>query len=820
MDLLAAWLLFPLLLCLIFLGWGLLVERLSGRDLPGMLLLPVGLAAVLVAARVLVVAEFLVNLALPLIALIALVGLVLARDRLRALRFDPWAAAAAFGVAFMVAAPVILSGEPTFTGSLVLGDTAHQLALADRLGEAGTQSQPPPDSSYGLTVRKYFDTAYPLGPQATLGLLAPMGLLDVAWLYQPFLALLVASTALALNGLLYPSLRSRRARALVAFIAAQPALVIAFALQGSIKEMAALAGISLTIGLVALMLVERWPARASVLPLVSALATVGALGPAGLVYVGPPVLVGVAARLVGLRGPPLRRALFATGGAVFAAVLLALPVLSGVTTAFKANDKTLSEGNLLGNLPRPLDVLHALGAWPVGDYRYAPLHPKATAALALLVGAVAAFGLIMAIRRRALGPLLLTGTLMPISALLWLRGNPYADAKVLVLASTVAPLLAMLAAVWLLRSSGRGRRLLGAAVAVVVGGAVLVTNVLAYHDAQLAPYDRYREQLAIADKLKGRGPVVFTEFDEFAKHFMRSAQVLSQPEWPFEFPTGPLNPKGAAQRLAANTDGLHPSLKSPLDPDGISPTTLAAARFLVLRRSPTASRPPANYRLRRRLRYYEVWERTPFRSIRRHLPLGEGVFEPGSRPSCRLVKRFAAKAEDEGAQIAYAARRAAVLYNPVEGLGRTEGFGEVEYELYPKSVATGSAGSLSPAIRVPETGRYSVWVLGSFTREVAVSIDGRRVGGVSYESANQGSYLRLGAIELTEGLHRLELTRAGGDLRPGSGGGDRSHLAFLGPVVLSSPDDGRRSVRYLPPRDAERLCGQRVDWLEAVRPAP
>src|SRR3712207_8751081 len=38
--------------------------------------------------------------------------------------------------------------------------------------EAGTYSQPLPNSSYELSVRKYFVTAYPIGPQAALGLLA------------------------------------------------------------------------------------------------------------------------------------------------------------------------------------------------------------------------------------------------------------------------------------------------------------------------------------------------------------------------------------------------------------------------------------------------------------------------------------------------------------------------------------------------------------------------------------------------------------------------------------------------------------------------
>ena len=109
MDLLAAWLLFPLLFGLVSLGWGLLVERLSGRELPGVLLFPVGVAAVLVASRVLVASDLTVDLGLPLLCVAAIAGMVVARERLRALGPDPWAAAAALGAAAVVAAPVVLS---------------------------------------------------------------------------------------------------------------------------------------------------------------------------------------------------------------------------------------------------------------------------------------------------------------------------------------------------------------------------------------------------------------------------------------------------------------------------------------------------------------------------------------------------------------------------------------------------------------------------------------------------------------------------------------------------------------------------------------
>ena len=825
MDLLAAWLLFPLLLGLLFLGWGLLVERISGRELPGLLLLPVGMAAVLVVSRVLVVSELTVDLGLPFLALVAVAGLVVSRARLRALKFDPWAAAAAVGVALVVAAPAIGSGEPTFTGSLVLGDTAHQLTLADRLGEAGTESQPLPNSSYELSVRKYFATAYPLGAQAALGLVAPLGLLDLAWLYLPFLAMMLALTALSLNSLLKTAVKSRRGRAAITFVATQSSLVIAFAQQGSIKEMTALATVTLTFALVLLVITDRWPARAFVALALSGLATVGALGPPGVAYVGPLVLVAAGFWLARLPRTRRRTALLAAGGVVLATLLLALPLLGGASTAVTTNNETLSTGNDLGNLARPLDVLQASGSWVVGDYRYESAHPQRVTAAAIAVCLVGLLGLFMAVRRRAAGPLLLAGIMLPLSVLLLLRGTPYADAKVLVLAAIVVPLFAMCAAVWLFGSGDRRLRLLGAALGVVVTTAVLAGNALAYHDAQLAPYDRYEEQISIAEQLEGKGPVVFAEYDEFAKHFMRRSQVLSQPEWPFEFPIGPLNVKGAAAHVDKNRDGLHPSFKSPLDPDSITPSSLEAASYIVMRRSPTASRPPANYRLVRRGRYYEVWKRDRSQRVVFHEPLGRTVFAPVGRPRCGEVKKkLARKAERmEGGRLAWAERPPVTLYDPEYASSHNKDFDffeRVTYQLYPRTVTVNGSGTATARVTVPRTGRYQVWIMGSFGRETAVSVDGRPAGSVAYEVANSGVYVALQRIRLTAGSHELRVSRGGRDLRPGNGGGFRSNLLNLGPVVISPVEADRRTVRYTDPKDYAELCSKkRLDWIEVVKPA-
>src|SRR3954467_4756672 len=79
MSMLASWVLFPALLALAALGHGLLVQRLAGERLPGTLLLPVGLAAVLVLTQLAVSGPGTAELAVPVVAFVAFVGLAFDR---------------------------------------------------------------------------------------------------------------------------------------------------------------------------------------------------------------------------------------------------------------------------------------------------------------------------------------------------------------------------------------------------------------------------------------------------------------------------------------------------------------------------------------------------------------------------------------------------------------------------------------------------------------------------------------------------------------------------------------------------------------------
>ncbi len=118
-----SWLLFPLVLAVVSLGCGLLVELVAGRRLPGTLLLAAGYALVVVVAQLPAQADATAELGLPLIVALTVVGLALGARRLRPMRPDPWAAALALAVFAVFAAPVVLTGEATFTGYIRLDDT-------------------------------------------------------------------------------------------------------------------------------------------------------------------------------------------------------------------------------------------------------------------------------------------------------------------------------------------------------------------------------------------------------------------------------------------------------------------------------------------------------------------------------------------------------------------------------------------------------------------------------------------------------------------------------------------------------------------------
>jgi hypothetical protein len=121
---------------------------------------------------------------------------------------------------------------------------------------------------------------------------------------------------------------------------------------------------------------------------------------------------------------------------------------------------------------------------------------------------------------------------------------------------------------------------------------------------------------------------------------------------------------------------------------------------------------------------------------------------------------------------------------------------------------TGS-GTIHASVLLPRSGRYGVWLNGTFFRKVVVDVDGRRVGSVA---TSGGLYAPYGAVSLPAGRHVVAVNVGGAVLAPGSG----APVYPLGPLafrLLRAP----AAVEYVQPADAESLCDRKLDWLEIVR---
>jgi hypothetical protein len=764
-TLLVAWVAFPLVLAVLALGCGRLLEQAAGLTVPAPLLLPTGLAVMIVAAALATMSDATAPLATPAVVALAVAGLVLAGRGGVRLR-EPWALAAACGAFVVFAAPVVLSGEATFAGYIKLDDTATWLALTDRVLEHGRSLAGLPPSSYEATLDNYLAAGTPVGANLPLGIGAQIVRTDAAWVFQPYLAFLAAMLALSLYALVARLIASPRLRALAVLVATQAALLYAYSLWGSIKELAAAAIVALTAAL-ALPLLERTGLRSVVPAAIASAALVAVLTVGGVVWLAPmvaPVLL-AAAR-------PRARAFAARTIPAFAVLVLALSVPSLVTAGpflrRTGDAHVFTSSSELGNLIRPLSPLQVFGIWPVGDFRAAPSDLAPTHVLIAVAGLAGAAGVLWAVRRR-LGelPLYVCASAVGCATVI-VVGSPWVEAKALATASPAFVLAALAGAAAL---AERGRRVEAAVVAAAVAGGVLWSNALAYHDVWLAPRAQLVELEDIGHRFAGDGPALMTEYQPYGvRHFLRR-----------------LDPEGTSElrrrAVPLRAGGLVPP-GGYADLDELGLDGVLVYRTLVLGRSPVASRPPSVYRLAWSGRYYEVWQRPETAAaIVEHLPLGSAL-QPAATPSCRDVLGLARRAR--GGQLAVVVRAPALVL-------------DVAQSVYPavRSVA------------VPAGGRYGIWIGGSFRGRVEVRVDGRAVGAARGRLEHPGQYTPLGDVELGPGAHTVTLTYAAGGIRPGSGG-----PAFpLGPLVLSRTT-ADLPVTYVRPADARSLCGRRLDWIE------
>ncbi len=803
MTFLVAVLAYPALLAVLALGAGLLVGRLAGWTLGGALLIPLGLAALIVVAQLATLEPAIAPLTPAALVVCAAAGFLVAGPRrLRALagalRADPWPAFAALAVYALVCAPILLAGRATQAAYLLDTTAGIQMLGADFLVGHGLNFGELAPSGYRLHLERYFGASYPSGAHTLLGGSGRLAGTELVWLYGPFLATMLACCVPSLHVLARRAGMSRVLAPVAAAIAASPALVYAYAQMGAIKEITLL---PMLLCLLALLAEHRaWLARSvrGHLPVVlvsgAGLATIGLAFTPWLLLAGA---IGIAIALDAVRERRLAPRALAIQVAAIAAMLAiaALPTILDLA-ASAAIAKSLSQGNALavadpGNLLQPLHVLQSIGVWLHGDHRLDPptLSDETYALIGIALAAIV-LGIMGLVRGRAWMLLaLLAGT-----ALIWWmltrRGTIWTDAKLLVLVSPLIVLLAFAGAGALLAMRRRVEGVLLAAT-LCVGG--LWSAALIYHDTNLAPTDRFAELSRIDARFAGQGPALLPDFDEYALYLGRRLDP-SEPGLAYK-PAG----------LSLQVDGAQTGYGQSYDLDALPLKSVRGYRLLVLRRSPEQSRPPSGYRRVFAGRFYEVWRRErAIDTVLAHVAGGSPPSATGS-PRCSRVRRAAARATSAGGVLRYVRRTPVTVVDPRKG--------EVSpnFSISPEAVGMQSIGEIDVRTRVPRAGRYEAWLRGDFSRATQLHVDGRRIGEVAYESGGNGNYATPLALELTAGTHRFTVSRGGGTLRPGDNAPSRLVRIVLQPR-------GEAQTVDVDPASWRSICSRDdVDWVEAVR---
>ena len=805
---LLAWVVFPALMLLLCGGAGLAVRRATGpAAVPALLVVPAGLALLVVVCGLLCYYAALAPLAGPACVLVGVVGLILGRGSLarvfrrRGRETDLWAVAAAIGAWAIVAAPVVLTGKPGFTGYGHIVDISYQFDLAAHFAHSGRSIPTVSNSAYQSDLIKYLSSGYPGGGQWTLGALSNLMPVDLSWLYQPFLAFLSAMSALSLYSLLDGFVKPRGWRALGAFVAAQPNILMAYGLTGGIKELSTSCFLLLSAALFARVLPRLTPGRTVLAVPIALSATIASLSLTTLPWVGV-LSVGVCLTVLVLErdrlltllaGVQIGLLVFVLSLPTFAASLKLLPVAKG--TGFGPAE--------LGNLTAPIPGIAAAGVWITRDYRFPEFADRTPSdLLAVLVLILAACGFIYAVRRRAwsVAWLGIAGAV----ALYYIahRYGPWIQLKADCVSSPISLLLAFAGIGALMRISRRV--VAGALPAVVVAAGVLAGNALLYVETSLAPYERLHDLEYIGKRFAGQGPTLTPDYEEYAEYYLRDDDQTSMVN-------GPVLELRPGVNRATEPGGIYA-----YDLNEFVPSWVESFRTIVIRRDPLASRPPSNYRLVYLSRYYEVWQREqPASTEYAFVPFADTAGVRNSAAGCASVTASARRAGPT-ARIAYMSSPANYVQLGVSNMRLSRAFEPSGGVI----VATG-AGHATRGQPIPNAGRYDFFLDGSFGRPVKISVNGHHVGTAAYQESYPAEWLLVGSAQLSAGVNNVEITRGGLSLHPGSGDGQDGFNRTIGPLIITPAEPPVPVVHYSSVRRFPAICrsSQSLRWAEVVRPA-
>jgi hypothetical protein len=786
----------PLVMWVLCLGCGLAIERVLRIRVSNALLLALGLCGSLVLVFPGYVAGAGDGLAIPLLVAVALAGILFAHDGVLA-RVNPgWPGVAGLGIYLLYMLPVVATGHWTWSGYDFVNDSAFEMLLAEHIKGFGTAVGSVPETSSREFLTSYLGSGYPLGTQSLLATLSGLTDTPVAVLYQGFIAALAAVAAVSLSSIASVLVGARRA-VFVALAAVSANLTYQYALQGGVKEIGLLATLSATAALAREATIVDRPYAGAALVSVGAAAALATYNAVAIPFLGALVLFLGLGLVIAKRTRPSPGWLGPLIAGGLLAGVLAVPSLKSLTTFFHvaqaAQGSTGIGATQFGQLLRPLPLSQVSGVWLAGEYRL-PVVPEPAATLTIIatvaIFALAAYGVVRAVWKREMGPLLVLGPVVLVLLVGLPRVSPYAQGKLLAVASPAVVLVALA-----VLASVRGRlQPLTLTAATALSVAILASDLLAYGHARVAPTARMEAIQQVGDHFPGKGLVLWNEFEEYAKYFGRAAKISV----PFEA----LTPQQVQLRNPTYFYGHY------FDLDEELLSFVEGYPIIVTRRSPAASRPPANYRLVYENKYYLAWRRTSQPQVLRHLP-EQSLYSPAAAVRCGALQAIVAKTPNVTELLA-AVPPELVWFEPLHSRDRSYAWGVDPGQK--GAVVPNAPGHASGVLNVRGGAPYEVWVQGDFPRRIVVQIDGRTVGSVS-GSNTPGQWLEAASLTLGHGRHTVRLTRPAGHRYFGPGEWD---IGVIGAVALQR--QAPEHLTTLPVRRWRALCGARLDWVELVRP--
>ena len=779
-ELIKAWLLFPVVFVAASIFLGMALFRISHLDLKNPLVLPAGFVVMVVAGQITTLSSQIAPRT-PIIFLVCtlLCAIYFWPQFVFWLKHNLTALVLGFTVFYIHGLPILMSRTPTFAGWIKLDDGSTWLALTDQMLSAGHDTSGLAPSTFEALTQIQLspisgDLPYPSGSFVPLGVFSKLLAIDPAWILQPYMAAAALVLGVTFFAILQPIKISNWSKRVAAIVAPTSALFLGYEMWGGIKELLLVPLIVFVTAMIPEVLEHRNEPRCIIPFALACSAYVLIFSISGLVWLFMPILVLVIQLTSETKKIPWRHALGFLGIFVVASLAVILPASKHLKAVLALGTFAKSSSDI-GNLLGPLKFAQIFGVWLTGDFRYPSHSPFLSMVLVILSGSLFVFGCYFLLTSGH-SYIALLGIWVILVSVFALQGNAWISGKTLAMASPIVLIIAFCG----IGSLANQFSIETGVIAVVLSGGVLASYVYTYHEVWLAPYAQLKELEVIGENTSYKSPALMTEYSPYgSRHFLRKLDTESAGELRrhlIPLRTG----KGLEKGVFADVDEFA------LD-------SIESYDTLVLRTAANSSRPPGNYDLKFKGVYYEVWQKNAGIKIPiAHYPLGS-LDEYVTDSKCLAVESTISK-QLEGNDIVVSFSR----YFLKLPLVATEN----------KSGVAGKESAFESKFDVSNTGKFDLWVAGTFKGRASVFIDDIPVAVASHVLNQSGNMTKIGDLQLKSGSHVLKVLRDSPWWQPGSGG-----LAYqMGPFYLS--DQSENSVVTVQPNNIKVMCLKPVDWVE------